>query len=297
MSTKTKGGLFSRKKHRNSDSVDDHAVDGTHEPNAPATPEFPRSPGKAPATTPTAGTSNSAPHQTAWRGADAINADGAKHIDGLRNSTREGVQSDLNKDVGSISPDVGGLLTPGGKGGSGKGDHFLEDPVQKLHTDFLDKWKTDLLFPSIKQWVDTHISPYIENVLRKRTDAITAKYEAALADVEERHRNDVIDLENRHKELLTSAVTRTWAQYEKKMQDSRIMREVHFGFTPSSEHEPWSDGIDHVVPDIKNHVPKVYSPNVQLHEPGNHQEPNRLHERGNTTPPIDEHDKQEEGIP
>jgi hypothetical protein len=150
-----------------------------------------------------------------------------------------------------------------------------------------------MLFPSIKNWVDTHIAPYIENVLRKRTEAITAKYEEAMAAIEERHKNDVIDLEKRHKELLTSSVTKTWAQYEKKMEESRVMREIHFGFSPTSDHEPWGEGIDHVVPEIKNHVPKVYNPNVQLHEAGNNGKPKRLRKRGDTTPTVDGHDEQE----
>jgi hypothetical protein len=57
-----------------------------------------------------------------------------------------------NKDVRRrvFFDDGQGRWTPG------KGNHsFLEDPMQKLHNDFVDKRKTEMLFPSIKNWVDT----------------------------------------------------------------------------------------------------------------------------------------------
>ena len=285
MSSKSKSGLFSRKKHRGSDSHVD-------EPNSEPTPESPAKATKVPA-------SNSNLH-SGFRGAHAINADGAKHTENLRNKARGGVQDDLENDIGTVSPDVVGFLTTGSKGGPpGKGGHFLEDDMQKLHDDFLDKWKQEMLFPSIQKWLESHIVGYVENLLRKRTEAIIAKYEEAMAAIEERHRQEILDLEGRHKELLTTVVKKTWTEYEKKMEETRLMRQVHFEFAPSAQHEPWSEGVDEIVPELKDHVPKIYNPKLRLEEPQqqnhNNDDRNRLRKRVDDTAPAEDHD-QGEGI-
>jgi len=287
VSSKSKSGLFSRKKHR--DAGSDSHVD---EPNSEPTPESP-----AKATTVPAANSNL---HHGFRGADAINADGAKHTENLRNKARDGVQADLKNDIGAVSPDVVGLLTAGRKGGPpGKGGHFLEDDMQRLHEDFLDRWKHEMLFPSIQKWLESHIVGYVETLLRKRTEAIIAKYEEAMAAIEERHRQEIIDLERRHKELLTTVVKKTWTEYEKKMEETRLMRQVHFAFAPSAQHEPWSEGVEEIVPDLKDHVPKVYSPNLSLEEPQhqnhNHDDRNRLRKHVDDTAPAEDHER-DEGI-
>ena len=273
MSSKSKSGLFSRKKNR--DAGSDPQGEPNHEPSPEPTPKSPRSPSKI-ATLPT--TDSNFHHS--FRGADAINAIGAKHIENLRNKTRDGVGDDLKNDIGAISPELVGFLTPAKKDGPpGKGGHFLDDDIQRFHDDFVDKWKHEMLFPSIQQWLQTHIVGYVENLLRKRTDAIISKYEEAMTAIEERHKQEIIDLERRHKELLTTVVKKTWAEYEKKMEETRFMRQVHFEFAPSAQHEPWSEGVEEIIPDLKDHVPKVYNPKISLDEPQhqNHTNGDRNH--------------------
>ena len=261
MSSKGKNPLFRR---RNRDSVP------TVEPT-PSSSSQPEPAGESPAPAPAA-TSNPAPRngRSPYRGADAINADASQHVGDLKKNTSDGVRRDLNDDIGGISPGINGLLSPSERKQGfelpQKGGHFLEPSVDHLHNDFLDKWKKEMLFPNIQRWADLYLVEHIQNLLHKRTEDIIKKYEHTIAMIEEKHKQEIIELERAHKELLVTVVKKTWGDYERKMANARIVKHLNFGFHPSHEKEPWGDDIHDVVPEIMEHVPRVYEPQVGLEE-------------------------------
>lgn len=274
MSSKGKNSLFRR---RNRDSAQ------TGEPRT-STSSQPEPPEESPSPSPAA-TSNPAPRNggSHYRGADAINTDATKDIGDLKKNTSAGVRGDHENDIGGISPGINGLMSPS-KQKQGfelprAGGHFLEPSVDHLHNDFIDKWKKEMLLPNIQRWADLYLVEHIQNLLHKRTEDIIKKYEDAIAMIEEKHKQEIIELERAHKELLVTVVKKTWGDYEKKMANARIVKHVNFGFHPSTEKESWGDDIHDVVPEVMEHVPRVYEPHVSLEE-----HPNSTESGGPTAP-------------
>ena len=266
-SGKTKNTLFRRnRKSEGGPSVEPTPARESIEPPA----ETPAS-NPAPAATP----SRALP-PTGYRGAEHINADATRDIGDLKKNTFDGIRGDVQKDIGGISPGLHGLLTPSEKKDNyghelpQKGGHFLEPNVSHLHEDFIERWKRELLFPNIQNWVDVYLVDYIQNLLHKRTEAIIAKFEETIAQIEEKHKQEIIELERAHKELLVTVVKKTWGDYEKKLQNSKVVKQVHFGFHPSAEKEPWGEDIHDVVPEVMEHVPRVYEPDVSLEDHPDH---------------------------
>jgi hypothetical protein len=261
MSSKGKNTLFRR---RNRDSVP--AV----EPTSPSSSSQREPPAEDPVPAPATSYTDPAPHNggSHYRGADAINANTAKDIGDLKQSTSDGVRGDLQDDIGGISPGINGLLSPSEKKQGFElpqsGGHFLEPSVDHLHNDFLDRWKKEMLFPSIQRWVDVYLVEHVQNLLHKRT----------------KHKQEIIELERAHKELLVTVVRKTWGEYEKKMANTRIVKQVHFGFHPSQGKESWGDDIHDVVPEVMEHVPRVYEPEVGLHDDPNPTEHHSRHGHG-----------------
>ena len=293
MSTKGRSTLFRRRNRDSGPTVEPTpSSSAQHEP---------------PAETPTASpvAASDAPPRNGgsrYRGAEAINADATQHIGDLKKSTGDGVRGDLQNDIDGISPGINGLLNPSeGKQGfevPQGGGHFLEPSIDHLHNHFLDKWKKETLFPNIQRWADVYLVEHIRNLLHNRTEAIVKKYEDTIAMIEEKHKQEIIELERAHKELLVTVVKKTWGDYDKKMANARMVKQVNFGFHPSNEKEPWGDDIHDVVPEVMEYVPRVYEPEVGLEEhpnsnkqPSHHSDPH--HKDADSTLP-DGHDP--EGI-
>jgi hypothetical protein len=262
MSSKGKTTLFRRKNRDPPPTVEPIPSDSSQL----------ESPPESPASVPAATSLNSTPRNGAphYRGAVAINSNAARDIGDLKQSTRDGVRGGLNNEVGGISPGINQLLSPSEKKQGFElpraGGHFLEPSIDHLHNDFLDKWKAEILFPNIQRWADLYLVEYIQNLLHKQTEDIIEKYENAIAIIEEKHKQEIIELEKAHKELLLTVVKKTWGDYEKKVANARIVKHVNFGFHPSTEKEPWGDDLQHVVPEVMEHVPRVYEPKVGLEE-------------------------------
>ena len=292
MSTKTRNTLF-RRKNRDTASADEPTPSSSYPAQTEAPAKYADS---APATTSTAAPVNGGSH---YRGADAINADAAGHIGDLRKNTSDGIHGDLEKDKSGVSPGINGLMNPSEKRQGfehpGQGSHFLEPSVDHLHNDFLNKWKKDVLLPNVQRWADLYLVEYIQNLLHTRTESIIQKYENAIAVIEEKHKQEIIELERAHKELLVTVVRKTWADYERKMENARIVKQVHFGFHPSTQKEAWGEDIHDVVPEVMEHVPSVYEPNVALEEAPNgenmtkhpsHHGGHRHHKHGQSTSTV-----------
>lgn len=133
----------------------------------------------------------------------------------------EEVREEVVKENEKIATGIIELLTLGDRDNhgviiSGKGEHFLESMFRRFQTDFLERWKIDILYPALKLWLEKSVIEYIEKIITRRSNIIITKFEEIINIIMEKYNLKIDELEERYKETLKSAVMKVWGAYEKK---------------------------------------------------------------------------------
>jgi len=210
----------------------------------------------------------------------------AKIVEELKEKVVEEVHEEVKKEIKTISTEVIGLLTLGEEVEGAivveKGEHFLEVMMRKFQLEFFEKWKTEFLFPRIQRWLEVFIVEFIKNTIHERTEKIVKKFEESIEIIEKKYEVELIEIERHHRELLLVIIKKAWHEYEKKMTETEVIKEVRFKFSAKETKEAWGEIIEEILPDLVECVPRVYAPEVHLHDhnhPDHHHNHNHNHKR------------------
>jgi hypothetical protein len=215
-------------------------------------------------------------------GDEIIIIETSKFVEEIKKKTVKEVHHELKKEIAEMSVGVLALLTCGDIAGGEiivkEGEHFMEEMMRKFEIEFFEKWKREFVFPRIQRWLEIIVVEFIVKIVEKRTEEIIKKFSKSIEIIEEKYKLEIIELERRHRDLLIVIVKRAWEEYEKKMTETEIVKEVRFKFAASEEKEAWGEIIEEIIPEILDCVPKVWCPEVHF---GEHHHPKHHHPKHN----------------
>ena len=201
-------------------------------------------------------------------GDETVIIETSKFVEEIKEKTIKEVHHELKEEIAILSTSVVALLTCGDHAGGEiivkEGEHFMEEMMRKFEMEFFEKWKREFVFPRIQRWIELVVVEFIIQIVEKRTEEIIKKFEKSIEKIEEKYKFEIIELERRHRELLIVIVRKAWEEYEKKMTETEIVKEVRFKFSASKEKEAWGEIIEEIVPEILECVPRLWSPEVHF---------------------------------
>lgn len=183
----------------------------------------------------------------------------------ITSTTIENVKSEASSEVHKITESVVELVTHGKKDSHEYPDgvHFLDQLMVTFERDFLH-WKSEHVFPKIKDWLRVIVAEYVQTLIDERTKTIIKQFEEIITIVERGYEERLEEVEKAHRLLLIKIVQETWAAYRAKM-EVEVVKEIRVRLAMEAEMDfDFSRIVAKVVPEIAERAPNKYHPEVTM---------------------------------
>lgn len=137
--------------------------------------------------------------------------------------------------------------------GKNVSEHFLEIVLRSLHAN-LDKWKTDLLYPAVDEWVKKNLPGHIKKLTKRTVEKTCQMYEAKITVIKEKYDITIREMQKNQDEYL-AAVQAAWRAYELKMKESVFVGEIKVRYRALEEQESWGSIFEKLEPKMAKFVP------------------------------------------